>query len=333
MQRLIFTVLMSFTLAILAGPFIIPCLKRLRVGQTINPFGPKSHAGKQGTTTMGGLIFIPVCVVCSLIFARYSGAKGGFIWIQLLCMLSFALIGFVDDYIKVVKRRSEGLTPKQKLLPQVLFGLGISLIAYFNPYIGSALTVPFTSYEINLGIVYIPFMTFVIVGVVNSANLLDGLDGLCAGSSMIDFAAFALIALSISASESGVDPDLYNAALFSGAMCGALLGFLRFNTHPATIIMGDVGSFAIGGALVGTAIVTRLTLILPLIAFAMMISSLSDIAQVLYLRKTKGKRRLLRMAPLHHHFELSGIPETRIVTMYDIMTALLCLIALAGYAG
>ena len=332
MQRLILTVLVSFLLSIVLGPFVIPWLKKLRVGQTINPFGPKSHAGKQGTTTMGGLIFVSAAVITSLIFAKFKGADGYFILILLLCMLAFALIGFLDDYIKVVKRRSEGLTPKQKLIPQIVFGIGIALLAYFSPSIGSKLKVPFTSFEIDLGIFYIPVMVFVIVGVVNSANLLDGLDGLCAGSSMIDFGTLALIAFSLSAANGEVDADLYNTALFCGAVCGALMGFLRFNTHPAGIIMGDVGSFAIGGALMGVAIVTRLTLILPIVAFAMMISSLSDIAQVLYVRITRGKR-LLRMAPLHHHFELSGIPETRIVAMYDIMTAILCLIALAGYAG
>ena len=233
MQKLIFTLLVSFALSMIVGPFIIPWLKRLKVGQTINPFGPKSHVGKQGTTTMGGLVFIAASVIASLIFIDYTGAKGQFVWIQLLCMLSFALIGFVDDYIKVVKRRSEGLTPKQKLFPQFVFAVGISMIAYFHPMIGSRLLVPFTKHEINLGIFYIPFMVVVIVGVVNSANLLDGLDGLCAGSSMIDFGTFALIALSLSAANGEIDADLYNTAIFSGALCGALLGFLRFNTYPA----------------------------------------------------------------------------------------------------
>lgn len=330
MQKLIITVLVSFALSMVAGPFIIPWLKRLRVGQTINQFGPRSHQGKQGTATMGGLVFIFSAVVTSLIMGVWKGMNGHFLIFIILTMLAFAAIGFADDYVKVVKRRSVGLTPIQKMVPQALIAVVLSVLAYLNPYIGSELLIPFTDYTINLGVFYIPIMVIVIVGVVNSANLLDGLDGLCAGSSMLDFGAFALIAISLAATESGLDPDLFNTALFSGAMCGAILGFLRFNTYPASVFMGDVGSFAIGGALVAVAIVTRLTLILPIIAFAMMISSLSDIIQVIYCRFSGGKR-IFRMVPLHHHFELSGIPETKIVSMYDVMTALLCILALLGY--
>lgn len=330
MQKLIITVLVSFALSMVAGPFIIPWLKRLRVGQTINEFGPRSHHGKQGTATMGGLVFIFSAVVTSLIMAEWKGATGFFMLIVLVCMLAFAFIGFADDYVKVVKRRSVGLTPVQKMVPQALIAVVLSVFAYLSPYIGPELMIPFTSHSINLGIFYIPFMVLVIVGTVNSANLLDGLDGLCAGSGMLNFGTMALISMSLAAAESGVDTDLYNTALFSGAMCGALLGFLRFNTYPASVFMGDVGSFAIGGALVAVAMVTKLTLILPIIAFAMVISSLSDIIQVIYCRFSGGKR-IFRMAPLHHHFELSGIPETKIVTMYDVMTALLCILALVGY--
>ena len=330
MQKLIITVLVSFALSMVAGPFIIPWLKRLRVGQTINEFGPRSHHGKQGTATMGGLVFIFSAVVASLVMATWKGLNGYFLVIELVSMLAFAFIGFADDYVKVVKRRSVGLTPVQKMVPQALIAIVLSVFAYSSPYIGSELIIPFNGVSINLGIFYIPFMVFVIVAVVNSANLLDGLDGLCAGSSMLDFGTFALIAMSLAMTEGGVDADLFNTAIFSGALCGALLGFLRFNTHPASVFMGDVGSFAIGGALVAVAMVTRLTLIIPIIAFAMVISSLSDIIQVIYCRFSGGKR-IFRMAPLHHHFELSGIPETKIVTMYDVMTALLCILALLGF--
>ncbi len=330
MQKLIITVLVSFALSMIAGPFIIPWLKRLKVGQTINQFGPRSHQGKQGTATMGGLVFIFASTVTALIMGVWKDAGGYFLLFEILTMLAFAFIGFADDYVKVVKRRSVGLTPVQKMVPQALIALVLSLLAYLNPYIGSELVIPFTERTINLGIFYIPFMVVIIVGVVNSANLLDGLDGLCAGSGMIDFGTLALISMSLAATESGMNPDLYNTALFSGAMCGAILGFLRFNTHPAVTFMGDVGSFAIGGALIAVAIVTRLTLILPIIAFTMMISSFSDIIQVIYCRFSGGKR-IFRMAPIHHHFELSGIPETKIVTMYDVLTALLCFVALLGY--
>lgn len=332
MQRLIWTVIAAFALAMISGPFVIPWLKRLKVGQTINSLGPKSHAGKQGTATMGGVIFVFSALAATLIFCPYEGGSGGYLPLMLITMFAFAAIGAADDYIKVVKSRSMGLTPAQKLIPQIICALAIAIYAYLNPFIGPALRVPFSSAELNLGIAYIPVMAFVIVGVVNSANLLDGLDGLLSGSAMLNFGTFALIALSLGAAADGMDADLYNTALFSGAMCGALMGFLRFNTHPAGVFMGDVGSFAIGGALAGVALVTRLALILPIVAFAMMISSLSDILQMAYFRFTHG-RRILRMAPLHHHFELGGIPETRIVTMYDIMTALLCLAALGGYVS
>ena len=329
MQRLIVTVVVAFVLSMAAGPFIIPWLKRLKVGQTINQFGPRSHAGKQGTATMGGLVFIFAAAVSSLVCAVSMKGEGGyFMMICLFTMLVFALIGFVDDYLKVVKRRSLGLTAMQKIAMQLIVSVLISVFAYTSPYIGSI--VPFTAYEIDLGFFYIPFMTFIIIAVVNSANLLDGLDGLCAGSSMIDFGTFSMIAVSMAMTAEGINNDFYNTAIFSAAMCGAILGFLRFNSHPATVFMGDLGSFAIGGALAAIAIVTRLTLILPIIAFTMVLSSLSDILQVLYVRFTKGKR-LFRMAPLHHHFELSGIPETKIVTMYNVMTALLCMLVLIGF--
>ncbi len=332
MQRLIFAVITAFAVAMIAGPFVIPWLKRLKVGQTINQYGPKSHAGKQGTPAMGGIIFIIAALATTFAFVEYSNVKAHFLWFAVGSMLLFALIGFADDFVKVRLSRSVGLTPKQKLVPQAVFAVGIALLAYLNPYIGSSLKVPFSNSEIDLGIAYIPIMAFVIVGVVNSSNLLDGLDGLLSGSAMLDFGTMALITLSLGATVDGLNPDYFNTAIFAGCMCGSLMGFLRFNSHPAGVFMGDVGSFAVGGALVGIAIVTRLALLLPLIAFAMMISSISDIVQLIYFNLTKGKR-ILRMAPLHHHFELSGIPETRIVAMYDIMTALLCLLALAGYAA
>ena len=332
MQRLILTVLVAFVAAIVAGPFIIPWLKKMKVSQTINAYGPKSHAEKQGMTTMGGFIFIAASLLATLIFALGKDYRKHFPLFCVVVTLLFAGIGFLDDFIKARKARSEGLTPRQKLIPQIVFGIAISIFAYLNPYIGSKLRVPFTDAEWNLGIFYIPVMTFIIVGVVNSSNLLDGLDGLCAGSGFSIFAAFALIALSLSLAGGETDADLYGTSLFCGAFCGALLGFLRFNTYPATVFMGDIGSFAIGGALVSVAIVTRLALLLPIVAFTMMISSVSDLIQITYMRRHGGKR-ILRMAPLHHHFELSGIPETRIVTMYDIVTALFCLIALCGYVA
>lgn len=332
MQRLIYTVIVAFLFSLVIGPFVIPILKRLKVGQTINSYGPRSHSSKQGTATMGGIIFAVAAIAAALIFAGYRDLKAHMMAFCVITTLLFGAIGFVDDYIKVTKARAEGLAPKQKLIPQIVFAIAVSVFAYLNPYIGSSLRVPFTNAELRLGIFYIPIMAFVIVGVVNSSNLLDGLDGLCAGNSMIMFAAFALICVSLAAKKDGVDRDLFNTAIFSGAMCGALLGYLRFSTHPATTFMGDFGSFTIGGALVSVAIVTRLTLILPIVAFTMMLSSVSDLIQIGYMYTHKGKR-LFRMTPIHHHFELSGIPETRIVTAYNMLTALMCLLALTAFVA
>ena len=283
---------------------------------------------------MGGIIFaIPMLIVPFLL--SEADQRWHFLPMIALSMLGFGIVGFVDDYIKVTKKRSEGLTPIQKIIPQVIIAFGLSVWAYCDGKIGPSLTVPFSGAKWNLGILYIPVMVFILVGTANSSNLLDGVDGLCAGCSVFDFGTFAVIALLLSARLTAPDGDLINTAIFCGAAVGALMGFLRFNTHPAQAFMGDVGSFTIGGALAGTAMVTRLSLLLPIIALAMFLSSLSDIIQVGYFKYTKKKtgagKRIFRMAPLHHHFELGGMPETRVVNMYRTGTALLCMLALTMF--
>ena len=250
--------------------------------------------------------------------------------ILVVCAVGFGAIGFTDDFIKVKLKRSLGLTPKQKLIPQILIAIGLSVWAYKHPLIGSSLTVPFLNMEWDLGWAYIPVMVFILVGTVNSANLLDGLDGLLSGCSLFNFVTMALICVLLANANPANDDNLLNTAIFAGAMAGALLGFLRFNAHPAGVFMGDVGSFFIGGALVGICMVTRLSLLLPVIALAMVVSSLSYIIQISYFKLTHGKR-VFRMAPLHHHFELGGMTETRVVAMYYIVTVFLCLLALLGF--
>ncbi len=331
MQRLIWTIIAAFAMSLVFGPIIVPWLKKLKFGQTIYDLGPQSHKKKQGTPTMGGLIFAIPAIIASIAFA-YNDSRFDFLLIVLVSALGFGLIGFVDDFIKVKLHRSLGLTPKQKLIPQIVIALGLSLWAYFHPLIGSSLTVPFLNVEWDLGWFYIPVMMFVLVGTVNSANLLDGLDGLCGGCSLFDFATMALIGVALAAANLDNASNLLNVAIFSGAMAGALMGFLRYNSYPARVFMGDVGSFFIGGALMGTVLVTRLSLLLPIIALAMFVSSLSDIIQFAYFRATHGKR-IFKMAPLHHHFELSGMPETKVVTMYYIVTVCLCLISLLGFVA
>lgn len=330
LQRLIWTILASFVMAIVFGPVVIPWLKRMKFGQTIYDLGPESHKKKQGIPTMGGIIFAVPAIIASLAFA-YNDTRWDYMLLCLVCALGAGAIGFADDFIKVKLKRSLGLTPKQKMIPLTFVAVGVSVWAYLNPSIGSALKVPFTDWEWELGWAYIPVMTFIIVGTVNSANLLDGLDGLLGGCALIDFATMALVCVSM-AGAAGGSGNLSNAAIFSGAMAGALLGFLRFNSHPARVFMGDVGSFFIGGALMGVTIVTRNALLLPIIALAMMVSSLSDIIQIGYFKLTHGKR-VFRMAPLHHHFELGGMPETQIVAMYYIVTVILCLTAMLGFTA
>ena len=331
MQRLIWTVIAAFAMAIVLGPIMIPWLKRIKFGQTIYDLGPESHKKKQGTPTMGGIIFAVPALIAGLAFS-YEEARWDFLLMTVVCALGFGAIGFVDDFIKVKLKRSLGLTPKQKLVPQIVLSIGLALWAYFHPLIGSSLTVPFVNVEWDLGWFYVPVMVFILVGTVNSANLLDGLDGLLGGCSLFDFVTMALICVAMAAANPSNAANLLNVAIFAGAMAGALMGFLRYNSNPARVFMGDVGSFFVGGALVGMTLVTRLSMILPLIALAMLVSSLSDIIQVTYFKATHGKR-VFRMAPLHHHFELGGMPETQIVAMYYIVTVILCLIALLGFVA
>ena len=335
MQRFIWTILASFVIAMVIGPFIITWLKKLKFGQTIYELGPQSHQKKQGTATMGGVIFAIAAPVAALVFS-YKDSRLDFLLIALVCALGFGAVGFVDDFIKVKLKRSLGLTPMQKIIPQIVLSVIVAFWAYFHPEIGPSLTVPFVNVEWNLGWFYIPVMVFVLVGTVNSANLLDGMDGLLGGCSLFDFATMALICLALAAGAE--DPsNLLNVAIFAGAMVGALMGFLRFNANPARVFMGDVGSFFIGGALVGICVVTRLSLLLPLIALAMMMSSISDIIQISYFKYTRIKtgtgKRVFRMAPMHYHFELGGMPETQVVAMYYIVTVVMCLVALLGFVA
>ena len=330
MQRLIWTVIAAFAMAIVLGPIVIPWLKKLKLGKVIYELGP-DHAAKAGTPQMGGVIFALPALIAAVAFS-YKGGDWGLLLMCLVSALGFGLIGFADDYLKVHRHASEGLTPKQKLAPQIVLSVALAVWAYLNPQIGPSLRVPFVNAEWNLGWFYIPVMVFILVGTVNSANLLDGLDGLLGGCGLFDFVTMALICAALAAADAANAVSLLNVAIFGGAMAGGLIGFLRYNSHPARVFMGDVGSFFIGGALVGMTMVTRLSLLLPIIALAMVLSSVSDLIQFAYFRATHGKR-FFRMAPLHHHFEKGGMPETSIVAMYYIVTVMLCLVALLGFVA
>ena len=342
MLRMLLSVILAMALVLLTGPKLIPALRKLKFGQTIYDLGPQSHKQKQGTPTMGGVMIAFGVVVASAV-AMLVDYKGG--WSFMLGLLAVSLlsmaVGFADDYIKVVKKRSLGLTPWQKIAGQVLTAVGFSLFCYLHPQVGSKVIVPFVNVEWDLGIFYIPLLSLTIIFIVNSANLQDGLDGLLSGVAGVGGMAWALMALFFTMAVAETNPayaaNLQSVSIFGVAMLGACTGFLRFNHHPATVFMGDTGSMFIGGATVGMAMLLRQPFMLLLIAFTMVMSSVSVILQRYYFKATRKifgePRRLFKMTPIHHHFELSGMNENQIDIMYVIVTLVLSLIALWSLNG
>ena len=321
-MQMMASVVLAFALGALLGKLLLPVLYKLKFGQNIYELAPEAHKKKQGTPIMGGLTFAGAAIVISLLMNSYGvPLTQNMTLAAILMALGNMCIGFADDMTKIRGGKNAGLTPKQKMFFQALLALAFSLYCYFHPQVGSAIRIPFFRAEIDLGILYVPLMMFVIVGTTNSANLLDGLDGLCTGVSMVDFATLAVIA-----GAYGLGGDL---GIFCAAMVGGLMGFWLYNVHPAKMFMGDTGSMFIGGAVVAAAMLLRQPLILVLIAFWMLMSSLSVMIQVTYFKKTGGKR-IFKMSPIHHHFELCGMSEFRIVAMYMTTTAALCLITLMG---
>ena len=249
----------------------------------------------------------------------------------LLVTLGYGIIGFIDDFIKIVRKRSLGLRAYQKLIGQIGIAAIFAYYVYTNSIIGSSVYIPFTDTQVDLGIMYIPITVFIIVGTVNSVNLTDGLDGLAAGVTTVVAATFTLICLAYSLLllDSGqlyYGNELSNVGIFAGALTGACLGFLRFNSNPAQVFMGDTGSLALGGAVASIAIVMKLQFFLPIMGGIYVIETLSVILQVAYFKLT-GKR-MFRMSPIHHHFELKGLRENKVVTLFVIATIILCLITI-----
>jgi phospho-N-acetylmuramoyl-pentapeptide-transferase len=321
-------VILAFLAALVMGIVLIPWLKRLKLGQNVRDDGPKSHLSKAGTPTMGGILFLLPLAAISLLLPRGSRE---FVLAAVLSTVGFGLIGFIDDYIKVVRKRSLGLRAYQKIISQLVVAVVLAVYAYNNPFIGSSVVIPFVGTEWDLGIFYIPAAVFIIIDTVNSVNLTDGLDGLCAGVTLIISAALSIITAAIwkTASEQGITwlaENLQNLLVFSSALTGVCLGFLRYNSHPAQVFMGDTGSLGLGGAVAALSILLRIPLWLPIIGGIYMAESISVILQVGSF-KLRGKR-VFKMAPLHHHFELKGMHETRVVAMFMIATAVLCLAAL-----
>ena len=309
-------VLISFVISAAAGPIVIPILRKLKVGQTVRDDGPQTHLKKNGTPTMGGVIFLLAVLITSLIYApQYPKV------IPVLFMtVGFGIVGFLDDFIKVVLHRSEGLTPAQKMAGQLVV---TAVFAYYMVNIsdvGLTMLVPFfPEISINLGWLSIPLLFFVVIGTVNGTNFTDGLDGLAASVTVMVAVFFSVVAI-------GTDAGIAPVTL---AVAGGLMGFLLFNVYPASVFMGDTGSLALGGFVASVTYMLNMPLFLLLVGLIYMIEVLSVIIQVTYFKATHGKR-FFKMAPIHHHFEKCGWSETRVVTVFSIIEAFCCLIALAA---
>lgn len=309
-------VIAAFVFSLMLGPVIIPFLRRLKVGQTERIDGVQSHLKKMGTPTMGGLIFLISTTVTSLFFVK------GYPKIipVLFLMLGFGLIGFLDDYLKVVLRRSDGLLPGQKLVCQIIVTAVFAFYMIRFTDVSLAMKIPFLPGKLlDLGWIAVPLLFFVVLGTVNGVNFTDGLDGLASSVTVMVATFFMVIAIG---ERSGIEPIICS-------VIGSLLGFLVFNVFPAQIFMGDTGSLALGGFVAGTAYMLQMPLFLPIVGFIYMFEIVSVMMQVLYFKITHGKR-IFRMTPIHHHFELVGWSETRIVAVFAIITAILCLVAILG---
>ena len=309
-KQLTYTAMIGFLIVIILGPIFIPMLARFKFGQTVRDEGPQSHLAKNGTPTMGGVMMIVAILITGLTRATIS--KG--LIVGLICIVGFGFVGFLDDFIKIKMKRSLGLKAYQKIILQFALALYIAYYQYSASPSATQLVIPFTNHIINLGIWYIPFMMIFIIGTVNAVNLTDGLDGLASGVTLIVSCFFILFAVSISNSD---------VAILAAATAGACLGFLGFNAYPAKVFMGDTGSMALGGAVVAFATLTNSPLLIVIVGFIYLAEALSVMIQVTYFKLTNGKR-IFKMAPLHHHFEQCGWPETRVVFIFWIATVVLC---------
>ena len=313
---ILMAVLISFAISVLLGPVVIPFLKRLKVGQTVRNEGPEAHLKKNGTPTMGGILILISVVVTSILYVKEYPKIIPILFVT----MGFGLIGFLDDYIKVVLRRSMGLRAWQKMALQILVtGVFAYYITHYTD-VSLAMKVPFLSNTtIDFGILNIPILFFIVIGTVNGANFTDGLDGLASSVTVLIATFFTVVAIGL---QSGIEP-------VTCAVVGALLGFLLFNVYPASVFMGDTGSLALGGFVAATAYMMQMPIFLAIVAFIYVIEVLSVVIQVSYFKMTGGKR-IFKMAPIHHHFELCGWSETRVVAVFSIVTALLCLVGLTA---
>ena len=307
--ELTYTAMIGFLIVIILGPIFIPMLARFKFGQTVRDEGPQSHLAKNGTPTMGGIMMIVAILITGLTRAHISQS----LIVGLICIVGFGFVGFLDDFIKIKMKRSLGLKAYQKIILQFALALYVAYYQYSASPSATQLMIPFTDHVINLGIMYIPFMMIFIIGTVNAVNLTDGLDGLASGVTLIVSTFFMIFAVSLSNSD---------VAILAAATAGACLGFLAFNSYPAKVFMGDTGSMALGGAVVAFATLTNSPLLIIIVGFIYLAEALSVMLQVSYFKLTHGKR-IFKMAPLHHHFEHCGWPETRVVFIFWIATVVL----------
>ena len=315
-SHIVVPVLISFAVSLVLGPVVIPFLRKLKMKQTERTDGVQSHLKKAGTPTMGGIIILASIVVTSLFYVKDYPK----IIPVLFLTVAFGLIGFLDDYLKVVLKRSDGLFPMQKMALQIV------VTAIFAFYIVKVAEIPLTmlvpfsgGYRWDIGWLAVPVLFVAVIGTVNGTNFTDGLDGLASSVTVLVATFFTVVAIG---TRSGIEP-------ITCAVVGALLGFLLFNVYPASVFMGDTGSLALGGFVAGTAYMMQMPLFIIIVGFIYLAEVASVILQVTYFKKTGGKR-LFKRAPIHHHFELCGWSETRVVAVFSVITALLCLIALMG---
>ena len=313
-MNLVMPVIIAFAISVVLSPILIPFLKKLKFGQFVRDDGPQSHLKKSGTPTMGGIIILLGIALTSVF---YIGEYKDIIPV-LFVTIGFGLVGFLDDYIKVVMKRSLGLRAWQKLLGQtVVTGVfAYYLLEVMN--LGTDIIIPFTNGATwDLGILYVPFIFIVLLGTVNGVNFTDGLDGLASGVTVLVATFFTVVAIGTGSSVFPV----------TGAVVGSLMGFLIYNVYPARVFMGDTGSLALGGFVAASACVLKMPLFILIIGMIYLVEVLSVMIQVTYFKMTGGKR-IFKMAPIHHHFELCGWSETRVVAVFSIVTAILCLVAL-----
>lgn len=329
--RTIYATITALLLSFMLGPWLISRLSALQWGQRVRKLGPESHYVKEGTPTMGGVLILFAIVVPTLLWADLTNL---YVWLTLAVTIGFGIIGFIDDLLKVRLKNSDGLSPRQKMLWQILIALGVSLALFFYPPFQTTLAFPFfKGLNPDLGWTYIPFAMLVIIGASNAVNLTDGLDGLAIGPVIIAAGTYLLFSYLAGHADLASYLQINNVqgagelAVLCGAMVGAGLGFLWFNTYPAQVFMGDIGSLSLGGAIGTIAVITKQEIVLMIVGGIFVMEALSVIVQVTSFR-LYGKR-IFRMAPIHHHFELKGWPEPKIIVRFWIVGIILALIGLS----